>query len=91
MKKVDEQIKKFLKEIGASNIKFYMLVNNDGYRFEYKGIKFDLRHWRNVYGVETNFYSISSNSTPNNYQEWEGEFLRLITKRANEILKGESK
>lgn len=90
MKNIDEQIKKFLEEIGASNIKFYMLVNNDGYTFEYKGVKFDLRHWVNVYGVETNFYSLMNNTTPETYQDWIKLFTNMVDQEANKILHGKS-
>ena len=84
----NEKIKALLESIeGVTNIKHYLLVNNEGYTFEYRGFKFDLRHWRNCYGVEMNNYSLMSNATPQNYESWIQEFMNVINKRANEILK----
>ena len=64
-KNIDDKIEKMLQDKGATNIKFYMLVNNDGFTFEIGGVKFDLRHWRNVYGVETDFWDVNFLTTPN--------------------------
>lgn len=83
----EDKIKTLLESKNVTNIKYYMLVNNDGYTFEYKGFKFDLRHWVNVYGVKTNFYSLMNNATPENWQEWIKDFTDQINKEANEILK----
>lgn len=83
----EDKIKTLLESKNVTNIKHYILVNNDGFTFEYKGFKFDLRHWVNVYGVETNFYSLMNNATPENWQEWIKDFTNQINKEANEILK----
>lgn len=85
----NEKIKALLESIeGVTNIKHYLLVNNDGYAFEYRGFKFDLRHWRNCYGVETNFYSVMNNARPDNWEEWIKEFSNKLEEEANKILKG---
>ena len=84
----NEKIKALLVSIeGVTNIKHYLLVNNEGYTFEYRGFKFDLRHWRNCYGVAMNNYSLMNNSTPLNYESWIEEFSKVIDRLANEILK----
>ena len=84
-----EKIKAMLESKNVTNIKHYTLVNNSGYTFEYKGVKFDLRHWRNCYGVEMNCYSLMNNARPDNYPEWIKEFTKEIDREANRILKGE--
>ena len=35
-----------------------MLVNNYGYTFTKGDVKFDLRHWLNVYGEDVNYWSL---------------------------------
>lgn len=51
-----------LNEIGCNDVKFYMLCNNDGYTFNSKDktTKYDLRHWANNYGVEVDYWTVSS-------------------------------
>ena len=49
-----------LKSVGCENIKWYALVNNDGYTFIKNGVKFDLRHILNVYEAECNYYTLDS-------------------------------
>jgi hypothetical protein len=44
-------------------VDIYQLVNNHGYYINYKGHRFDLRHWLNVYGQETDFWNMWSNTT----------------------------
>ena len=53
-----KQIKEMLEQEGMTDIKYYMLINNEGYTFTDKeGRRCDLRHWRNVYGSEVDFWS----------------------------------
>ena len=47
-------------EVGAKSVKPYFLVNNAGYTFEKNGLKFDLRHFTNIYGAEVNYWGISA-------------------------------
>lgn len=82
-----DKIKALLESKNVTNIKYYSLINNSGYTFEYRGIRFDLRHWRNVYGAECNFYSLSNNCDPKNREEWIKEFTEIINKEANAILR----
>ena len=44
-------------------IDIYQLVNNHGYYINYKGHRFDLRHWLNVYGERVDFWNMWSNTT----------------------------
>lgn len=39
-------------------VETYQLVNNHGYYINYKGHRFDLRHFLNVYGQETDFWNM---------------------------------
>ena len=50
--------KEILSEYGCTNIQPYTLVNNSGLTFDYNEQHYDARHWRNVYGVSTNYWSI---------------------------------
>lgn len=54
---------KYMEELLASSeltYEPYSLVNNHGYHITYKGTHYDLRHWLNVYGVNTNFWDLSA-------------------------------
>lgn len=77
----EKKIKAMLIKHGATDIKSYLLINNSGYEFIIKGVKYDLRHWRNVYGCEVDYYRIIE--TPKN----DYEIVKAINKEANEILK----
>ena len=83
-KLVDDKIKKMLQDKGATNIEFYMLVNNDGYTFELEGVRFDLRHWRNVYGVETDFWDVMYLSNPNEKSHILAGEIKAEANRINE-------
>ena len=55
---IDREEKK-LQELGFEEVKWYGLINNDGYTFKKNDIKYDLRHWVNCFGAEVNFWSLS--------------------------------
>ena len=40
-------------------VKEYSLVNNYGYIVKVNNNEYDLRHWRNIYGAEINYWEIS--------------------------------
>ena len=40
-----------LESIGATNISYYLLISNYGYRFDYKGKNYGLRYVANFYGM----------------------------------------
>ena len=82
---IDKQIENMLREKGATNIEFYMLVNNDGFTFEYKGKRYDLRHWRNVYGVECDFWDCSCLDRYEDTTNVERSFMKAVKDAANEI------
>lgn len=88
--KVYDKIRKLLESKNVSDLRYYMLINNDGFTFNYRGFRFDLRHWVNVYGVETNQFSLMNNATPNNWEKWIEEFTKEIDEEANNILWSET-
>ena len=47
-----------LEGMGLSEISSYMLVNNYGYTFKYKGVRYDLRHWLNCYGASIDSWEL---------------------------------
>lgn len=47
-----------LKGCDEFQVKNYMLSSNYGYDITYKGHRFDLRHWLNLYGVDVDYWSI---------------------------------
>ena len=47
-----------LRNAGCENVNSYMLVNNYGYTFTKGDVKFDLRHWLNVYGADVDYWSL---------------------------------
>ena len=49
-----------LKSVGCSDIKWYALINNDGYKFTKDGVRYDLRHVVNVYGADCDYYTLDS-------------------------------
>ena len=56
----NKQIEESLKNVGAENIEAYTLINNHGVKFTKKGVKYDLRHWLNLYGTDVDFWKLSS-------------------------------
>lgn len=50
---------KALEVVGCNNIESYNLVENCGYVFNKKNIKYDLRHWLNCYGEAVDFWELS--------------------------------
>lgn len=47
-----------LESMGLSKISSYMLINNYGFTFEYKGQRYDLRHWLNCYGASVDSWEL---------------------------------
>lgn len=47
-----------LKGLGFDSVKYYSLINNYGYTFISKGIKYDLRRWLNCYGCDVDYWSL---------------------------------
>lgn len=60
-KDIDEKIEEMLRQEGAENIRHYSLVSNSGFAFDLNGEHYDLRHWRNVYGCEVDYWSCCGN------------------------------
>lgn len=58
MKFIDELNK--LKELKLENLEQYSLINNYGFKFTINGLKYDLRHVLNVYGAETDFWTLAN-------------------------------
>ena len=54
-----EEIKKQLEALGVKEFSYYALINNYGYHFNYKEIRYDFRHWLNCYGADVDYWSIS--------------------------------
>lgn len=46
-----------LERFGATDIKFYSLINNYGYTFRLDGVKHDIRFWANSYGCHIGKWS----------------------------------
>ena len=67
---------------GFEIIKEYSLVNNDGYIVKINGNKYDLRHWRNVYGASVNFWEISR------IQEQDKEKITELVNQMNKECRG---
>ena len=82
---LSDLIKKMLLKHGATNLNFYMLINNDGFNFELNGVKYDLRHFRNIYGASVNYFKIVSGI---NKDDANADELRRIENDANELNKG---
>lgn len=59
-------------------IEEYSLVSNYGYVVELNGKRYDLRHWLNVYGVDTDYWNIIS-------QYPEEEILNEVVERLNRV------
>lgn len=53
-------------EYGCKDISTYSLVNNYGFKFTYNNVTYDLRYWRNCYGVELNYWDASAESNADN-------------------------
>lgn len=63
--------------IGIEEVKHYTLINNEGYTFTKHGKKYDLRHWRNVYGAEVDFWSVGGNGTERSCDTFD-EAIKII-------------
>ena len=79
-----------LKSCEDFQVDSYQLVNNYGYHIDYKGHRFDLRHWLNVYGERFDYWDIWCNT---NKQTMSKHVKRDITQKdlinlMEEILKG---
>lgn len=40
----------------------YSLVNNYGYKIKLNNTEYDLRHWKNIYGIEVDYWSVDNKS-----------------------------
>lgn len=58
-------IEKMLKQRGVK-VEPYSLVNNYGLAFEYEGVRYDVRHWLNVYGMDVDYIDVTSRDRPGN-------------------------
>ena len=54
-----KEFKKQLENYGVTNFDYYSLINNYGYHFVYKGIRYDYRHILNVYGADVDFWELT--------------------------------
>ena len=60
MKKLSfQEFKEYLASKGVEDFKGYTLINNYGYTFKYKGVKYDLRHVLNVYGADVDWWDLT--------------------------------
>ena len=78
-----DKVKEMLINYGAYDIKHYLLINNSGFIFYLNGIKYDLRHYRNIYGADVNYYAVLHYDK----NDKNADTLRKITNEANNILK----
>ena len=44
----------------CTNIETYALGSNSGITFVLDNVKYDARHWRNVYGADVNYWDITA-------------------------------
>ena len=94
LKKFNE-LKKWLENaMGFKNFKWYSLINNYGYSFDYLDDHFDLRHWLNCYGENVDYWTIYTrelgNLTSEGIKKFYGEELQQLIKFIiNEDEKGE--
>ena len=51
-------------DAGCTNVKYYALINNDGYTFVKNGVRYDVRHWLNCYGADVDYWSIHNLDEP---------------------------
>ena len=72
--------KDIVERYGCTFVDSYCLINNSGIVFTLDGIKYDARHWRNVYGVSTNFWDIMLIGGG----KIENETIKAIEKELNE-------
>ena len=49
-----------LKALNLNDLEQYSLINNYGFIFTINGLKYDLRHVLNVYGAETDFWTLTT-------------------------------
>lgn len=84
--KKDLFIMDMLIENGATDIGYYLLVNNYGYTFFHNGTKYDLRHWLNAYGSSCDFWDIMLLGKDYKDKTLEEQcFMKEIKDKANEI------
>lgn len=57
---VIDKEQKAIEKVGCQNVKCYCLADNYGYTFEKCNTEYDLRHWLNCYGVDVDYWTISS-------------------------------
>lgn len=52
--------KEILAKYNCTDIEPYSLVSNSGVTFILDNVKYDARHWRNVYGADVNYWDITA-------------------------------
>lgn len=78
MKKLyNDILEKLEKNKEVSNLEEYDLVNNYGVTFIFKGVKYDLRHQVNVYGMRVNDLILSGHNKTV-YLKSEEEFILIF-------------
>ena len=58
MPNIYEENENTLIEIGLENVDYYSLINNYGFHFQHNNVKYDLRHWLNVYGASVDYWGL---------------------------------
>lgn len=48
-----------IKKCGFEIIGYYNLVSNYGFKIKLNNQEYDLRHWKNCYGAEVNYWEVS--------------------------------
>ncbi len=74
-----------LEKYGATNIKYYSLVNNYGFTFEIDNEKFDVRYWANCYGVAINKWSVETYMVSKKLENETRNKITNIEKELNEL------
>lgn len=77
-----------IQKYGATDIEDYTLVNNDGFTCTLGGARFDARHWRNVYGVDVNYYDITGGDALPKDDSAENVWIAIeaMEKELNEVI-----
>ena len=77
-----EKEKDILLKYNCTNLNRYSLVNNNGWTFDLNGNNYDVRHWKNIYGVQVNYWKIDTSADDINI-----DILNRIVKDLNENCK----
>ena len=76
-----ELYEKALIEEGAEEIKYYSLINNFGFTYNYNGVKYDSRFVANCYGAVCNWWETSAIER----EKEDEEFVKRIQERLTSI------